>query len=90
VVKIIALQNEGIDRLIYLPFEHQRHLESSGRLAEHLAGNEFNFFRKLVLDMAEKVLLKDSSELTPLREDLTRRAIEPYSAAEKLLDRLYR
>jgi hypothetical protein len=35
--------------------------------------------------MAEKVVLQDSSELTTLREDLSRRAIDPYAAAETLL-----
>jgi LAO/AO transport system kinase len=85
VIKTIAVQNEGIDRLIDLLFEHRRHLESTGCLAERLARNEFHFFRELVLDMAEKVLLQDSSELTTLREDLSRRAIDPYSAAETLL-----
>ena len=56
----VALKNEGIDRLIDLLFEHRRHLESNGRLAERLARNEFHFFRQLVLDMAATVLLKDS------------------------------
>jgi LAO/AO transport system kinase len=90
VIKTIAVQNEGIDRLVDLLFEHRRHLESTGRLAERLARNEFHFFRQLVLDMAAKVLLQDSSELATLREDLSRRAIDPYSAAEKLLGRLNR
>jgi LAO/AO transport system kinase len=85
VIKTIAVQNQGIDRLIDLLFEHRRHLESTGRLDERLVRNEFHFFRQLVLDMAEKVLLKDSSELTTLREDLSRRTIDPYAAAETLL-----
>jgi hypothetical protein len=46
------------------------------------------FFRDLVLDMAAKVLLRDSAELTSLREDLSRGAIDPYSAVEKLFARL--
>jgi LAO/AO transport system kinase len=90
VIKTVATQYEGIDRLIDLLCEHRRHLESTGRLAERLSRNEFHFFRQLVLDMAAKVLLQDSPELTTLREDLTRRAIDPYSAAEKLLGRLNR
>jgi LAO/AO transport system kinase len=85
VVKTVALRNEGVDRLIDLLFEHRRHLESTGRLAERLARNEFHFFRQLVLEMAAAVLLQDSAELTHLRNDLSRRAIDPYAAAEKLL-----
>ena len=87
VVKTAAVKNEGIERLIDLLFEHRRHLESTGRLAERLARNEFQFFRQLVLDMASKILLQDSPELATLQEDLNRRAIDPYTAAEKLLNK---
>lgn len=85
VVKTVAIQNEGIDRLIDLLFQHRRHLESTGRLAERLTRNEFHFFRQLVLDMAAALLLQDSPELTALQEDLSRRAIDPYTAAETFL-----
>ena len=84
-IKTVALKNEGIDRLIDLLFEHRSHLESTGCLAERLTRNDFHFFRQLVLDMAGTVLLQDSPELNTLREDMSRRAIDPYSAAEKLL-----
>lgn len=87
VIRTVALKNEGTDRLIDLLFEHRRHLQVTGRLAEQLTRNEFHFFRQLVLDMAATTLFQDSPELTTLREDLSRRAIDPYSAAEKLLKR---
>jgi LAO/AO transport system kinase len=85
VIKTVAVQNEGIEPLIDLLFQHRRHLEATGRLAERLARNEFQFFRQLVLDMAATVLLQDSPELTTLQKDLTHRAIDPYTAAEKFL-----
>jgi LAO/AO transport system kinase len=85
VVQTMALRNQGIDRLVDFLFEHRRHLESTGRLAERLAANELHFFHQLVLDMAAAVLLRDSTELTCLRNDLSRRAIDPYAAAEELL-----
>jgi LAO/AO transport system kinase len=87
VVKTVAVQNEGIGRLIDLLFQHRRHLESTGRLAERLTRNELHFFRQLVLDMAATVLLQDSPELAALREALARRAIDPYTAAEKHLEK---
>jgi LAO/AO transport system kinase len=85
VIKTVAVQDEGIDRLIDLLFQHRRYLESTGRLAERLARNEFHFVRQLVLDMAATILLQDSPELTTLQKDLTQRVIDPYTAAEKLL-----
>jgi LAO/AO transport system kinase len=88
VVKTAAVQNQGIDRLIDIVFQHRRHLESTGRLAERLARNEFHLFRQLVLDAAATFLFRDSPELTALRNDLRRRAIDPYRAAEKLLERI--
>jgi LAO/AO transport system kinase len=85
VLKTVALRDEGVDRLIDLLFEHRRHLESTGRLAERLVSNEFHFFRQLVLELTAAVLLQDSAELTRLWNDLRRRAIDPYAAAEKLI-----
>jgi LAO/AO transport system kinase len=85
VVRTVALRNEGVDRLIDTLFEHRRHLESTGRLAERRAVNEFHFFRQLVLEMAAEALLKDSAELVRLRDDLSRRTTDPYAAAETFL-----
>jgi LAO/AO transport system kinase len=87
VVKTVAVQNQGVDRLIELLCQHRRHSESTGRLAERRAANEFDFFRQLVLEMATTWLLRDSPELAALRQDLSRRAVDPYSAAEKFLER---
>jgi LAO/AO transport system kinase len=85
VVKTVALQNEGVDRLVDLLFQHRRHLESSGRLAERIARHEFHFFRQLVLDMTATTLFQDSPELTRLQKDLSQRTIDPYTAAETFL-----
>lgn len=89
VVKTVAVQNQGVDRLIELLCQHRRHSESTGRLAERRASNEFHFFRELVLDMATTWLLRDSPELAALRQDLSRRTVDPYSAAEKFLERRF-
>ncbi len=87
VVQTVALRNEGIDRLIDLLFEHRRHLESTGRLADRLARNEFHFFRQLVLEMAAEVLLQDSPELSSMEQALGRGGIDPYAAAESFIRR---
>jgi LAO/AO transport system kinase len=87
VVKTVALKNEGVDGLVDLLFQHRRYLESTGRLAERLHRNEIDFFRHVVMDMAEKSLLRESPELCCLQEELVRRAIDPYTAAERVLER---
>jgi LAO/AO transport system kinase len=89
VVKTIASENQGIAGLMDLLFEHRRQLEACGRLAERLTRNEFNLFRSLVAEMAEKRLLIDSPELSAVREDLRRRTIDPYTAAERLIARIF-
>jgi LAO/AO transport system kinase len=86
VVKTVALKNEGVDALVDLLFRHRRHLEASGRLGERLSRNDWHFFRQLVLEMAAKFLLRDSPELASLRQELARRAIDPYTAAERLIE----
>ena len=85
VVQTAALHNAGVERLIDLLFDHRRHLETTGRLSERVDRNRFHFFRQLVLEMAAAVLLQDSAELTRLHNDLSRHAIDPYAAAEKLI-----
>jgi LAO/AO transport system kinase len=85
VVKTVALQNEGVDRLVDLLFQHRHQLESTGRLAERLARNELHFFRQLVIDMAAATLFQDSPQLTRLEKDLSQRTMDPYTAAETLL-----
>ena len=85
VVKTVAVQNEGVERLMDLLFQHRRYLESTGRLAARLARHEFHLFRQLVLDMAAAVLLQDSPELSTLQNELAQRAIDPYTAAENFL-----
>ena len=87
VVKTVAVQNQGIDRLIDLLFQHRRYLESSGRLAQRLACNQAYFFRQLVVDMAATRLLQDSPELASIQKELGHGVLDPYTAAEKLLKR---
>jgi LAO/AO transport system kinase len=90
VLKTVAVQDEGIDRLIELLFEHRRHLESKGLLAKRRARGELDFFRRIVLDMASASLFRDGAELSSLRQKLAQGTIDPYSAAESLLEKRLR
>jgi len=87
VVKTVAIQDQGIDQLIDLLFEHRRHLESTGRMAERQARNQSYFFRQLVVDLAAEVLLQDSAELAAAQQEIAQGGLDPYSAAERFVTR---
>ncbi len=87
VIQTVAVQDRGVDDLVDCLFEHRRYLESTGRLAERQAGNRLHFFRQLVVDMAATRLLQDSPELASIQKELGHGGIDPYTAAEKLLER---
>jgi LAO/AO transport system kinase len=87
VVKTVAIQDQGVDQLIDLLFEHRRHLESTGRMAERQARNQSYFFRQLVVDLAAEVLLQDSAELAAAQQEIAQGGLDPYSAAERFVTR---
>ncbi len=87
VIQTVAIQNQGVDRLIDLLFQHRRHLASTGRLAERQARNQAYFFRQLVVDMATDLLLQDSAELAAAQQELSCGGLDPYTAAERFLKR---
>jgi LAO/AO transport system kinase len=87
VIQTVAVQNRGVDGLVDCLFEHRRYLESSGRLAERQAANRLHFFRQLVADMAAARLLEDSPELASIQNELAYGALDPYTAADRFLNR---
>jgi LAO/AO transport system kinase len=83
----VAVQNRGIEGLVDGLFAHRRYLESGGGLAERQAGNRLHFFRQLVADMAVARLLQDSPELACIQNELGCGALDPYTAADRFLNR---
>jgi LAO/AO transport system kinase len=88
VIKTVAARNEGVDALVAALCDQRRRLDAEGRLAERRVQNEFGYLRQLVTDMAAKLLLRESPVIAALREDLRRGAIDPYTAAERILGRI--
>jgi LAO/AO transport system kinase len=88
VIKTVALKNEGIAALTSAFLAHHQYLVDSGKLAEHMARREFQFFRQLVKEMAAQKIFEqitDTPAYETLLENLRKRNLDPYSAAEQLV-----
>lgn len=89
ILKTVAVKNEGITELADAFCSHRRNLMDSGKFKEHNFNWEFQFFRRLVMEMAaDKIFdsLNDSSSYRALLKDLESRKIDPFSAAEELIE----
>lgn len=71
--------------------DHRSHLARSGKLAPTLEKRDFHFFLELLRTGASEKIL-DAAEASPgcraVLEGLKARSIDPYSAAEALIERL--
>jgi LAO/AO transport system kinase len=91
VLKTIATERRGIAELVDAFRKHHRLLVDSGRFGEHNFKGEFQFLKKLVMEMAaDKIFDKarDSAFYHDMLENLKNRKIDPFAAAEKLVERL--
>jgi LAO/AO transport system kinase len=91
VLKTIAVKNHGIPELVDTFRRHRQFLMDSGTFGEHNFKREFQFFKKLVMEMAtDKIFdnVRESPFYHVILEDLKNRKIDPFAAAEQLTDRL--
>jgi len=91
VLKTIAVKSQGIPELVDMFRRHRQFLMDSGTFGEHNFKREFQFFRKLVMEMAtDKIFdnVRESPVYHVIIEDLKNRKIDPFTAAEQLTDRL--
>ncbi len=92
VLKTNALKSQGILELVDAFRNHRRFLIDTGSLSEYNFEREFQFFKKFVMEMAAGRIfdnVSDSPFYDGILEDLKNRKIDPFTAAEKLTDRLY-
>jgi len=91
VLKTIAVKSQGIPELVDTFRRHRQFLMDSGTFGDHNFKREFQFFKKLVMEMAADKIFDDVSE-SPfyhvILENLKNRKIDPFAAAELLTDRL--
>ncbi len=91
VIKTIAATSEGIDELVESFLKHREHLVATGGLEKRIEERERRFFINLVKDMAfDKIqeALAGDKDYEKLLSSLKKRAIDPYSASEKILEKL--
>jgi LAO/AO transport system kinase len=89
VLKTVAVKNQGISELVDMFQRHRRFLIDTGRFSEHNIKWELLFFKKRVMELAaDKIFesISDSSAHQVILEDLKKRRIDPYTAAEQLTD----
>jgi LAO/AO transport system kinase len=92
VLRTIASAGEGIAELVDTCFAHRHHLSDSGLFAGHMFRWELHVFKELVKEMTFDKLFgthnENSRELELLVQKLKARKIDPYSAAESLVQRV--
>ena len=91
VLKTIAVKSQGIPELVDTFRRHRQFLMDSGTFGEHNFKREFQFFKKLVMEMAADKIFDNARESTfydVILEDLKNRKIDPFAAAAQLTDRL--
>jgi len=93
VIKTVATKKEGIRDLVDAFSRHRRFLMDSGRFREGGFRGEFYFFRRLVMEMAAEWILEKASEspsYARILADLKKRKIDPFTAAQRLVNGLQR
>jgi LAO/AO transport system kinase len=88
IIKTVAINGEGVSELVDAFYAHRDYLAESGKFDEHNVAHEYQFFRRLVMEMAEDKIYDTVEDLPAyhnLLDNLRDRNIDPYSAAETLI-----
>ena len=91
VLRTSAVEKEGIVELVDALLDHRRYLGRSGKLAPKLEKRDFHFFLELLRTGASEKILNAAGASPSYRavlEGLKAHRIDPYSAAEALIERL--
>jgi len=89
--RTVATRGDGVAELVQTLLDHRGHLAESGSLAPRQMRRDFSLFLELLRSGASEKILEaanTSPEYRTLIEDLKARRIDPYSAAEALIEKL--
>ena len=88
ILKTVAVNGEGVPELVDAFYAHRDYLKQNERFNEHNIEREYQFFRRLVMEMAADKIYNSVEDLpaySKLLDNLRDRKIDPYSAAETLI-----
>lgn len=88
-IKTSALNKEGADSLAAAFFEHRQWQSDRNLLNKKIAAREFHFFHEVLRELSSRRILNkvgQSEAYHQLVKDLEQRLVDPYTAAEKLLE----
>lgn len=86
IVKTVAQSGDGVDELWAAIQAHRALLESTGELATRRARRIDEELREIVVRRLEQ--RADALDFTALHEDVLERKLDPYAAADKILEEL--
>lgn len=91
VLKIAAVNAEGIEELVNAFWSHREYLLDSGAFSAHNFEQSFQLLRRLVMEMAADKVFNagsNSKDLQTLLEALKKHQLDPFTAAEKLVEKM--
>jgi LAO/AO transport system kinase len=90
IVRTVAMRPEGIDELVDGFDEHREHLEATGQLDRRRRLRALHAIREIALEQIRTRFSRIEAEGDPLLESLSEkvaaRDLDPYTAADELLD----
>jgi LAO/AO transport system kinase len=91
VLETVAVRGEGVAQLVDAFLTHRSSLLESGELTRRVARRELHFFEELLKQVVSEKILAGAAarpDYQALLEDLKMRRVDPYTAAEKLVESL--
>jgi LAO/AO transport system kinase len=88
ILKTVAVNGDGVPELVDAFYAHRDYLTQNEKFNEHNIEREYQFFRRLVMEMAADKIYNSVEDLpaySKLLDNLRDRKIDPYSAAETLI-----
>ena len=88
IIKTVAINGEGVSDLVEAFYAHREYLLESGKFDGRNVEREYQFFRRLVMEMAADKIFSSMADLPAydsLLDSLRERKVDPYSAAEMLI-----
>jgi LAO/AO transport system kinase len=88
IIKTVAINGQGVEALVDAFGAHRRYLLETGKFEASNIERDYQFFRRLVMEMAADKIFENPDDIPAFNNlitDLKARKIDPYTAAETLV-----